>query len=205
MIIHSAKYFSGNTDMKKCPDKDLPEFAFIGRSNVGKSSLINYLVQNGKLALISSNPGKTILINHFIINDKWFLVDLPGYGYAKRAKSLTSHFKKMIEDYVLKRENLDNLFVLVDGNITPQKIDLDFVNWLGEHGVPFNIIFTKCDKSGQQAYKNNVEKFQKAMMETWEELPESFICSSTKRVGRDEILKHISNIIQMLKNDAGRD
>ena len=198
MIIHSAKYFSGNTQLAKCPQSTLPEFAFIGRSNVGKSSLINLLTQNGKLALTSHNPGKTILINHFIINDKWFLVDLPGYGYANRAKSQTSMFSKMIREYILKRENLDNLFVLIDGNIPPQKIDLDFLLWLGQNSIPFSIIFTKADKSTKFVFQKNINTFLDAMKENWEELPKYFIASSTKRIGRDEILDHISEIIKML-------
>ncbi len=195
MIIHSAKYFNGCTSLDKCPESNLPEFAFIGRSNVGKSSLINMLTQNNKLAMTSQNPGKTILINHFIINDKWFLVDLPGYGYAKRSKTETAKFKKMIYGYIEGRQMLFNLFVLIDSNIPPQKIDLEFIQWLGEHGIPFNIIFTKVDKEKKHTILQNIETFNHTLLETWEELPKHFLASSTKKTGRDEILNHIDNIL----------
>ena len=197
MIIHSAKYFSGCTSLDKCPKSELPEFAFIGRSNVGKSSLINLLTQNGKLAMTSQNPGKTVLINHYIINDKWFLVDLPGYGYAKRAKSEMAKFSNMIYSYIGGREMLYNLFVLIDSNIPAQKIDLDFIHWLGEHGIPFSIIFTKADKSSKTAIQHNINAFNKTLQETWEELPRYFVSSSTKKMGRDDILDYIDTILKM--------
>lgn len=197
MIIHSAKYFSGNTNLAECPQDNLPEFAFIGRSNVGKSSLINLLTQRKKLAITSNNPGKTILINHFIINNKWYLVDLPGYGYAKRAKSQTSKFSIMIQDYILHRENLDNIFVLIDGNIPPQKIDLEFLSWIGHNNIPFNIIFTKADKSSTTVFRHNINIFLNAMYEEWDEIPQYFIESATKHIGGDQILAYIEKIIKI--------
>ena len=199
MIIHSAKYFNGCTSLEKCPKSNLPEFAFIGRSNVGKSSLINFLTQNNKLAMTSQNPGKTILINHYIINDKWFLVDLPGYGYAKRGKAEMARLKKMIYSYIEGRETLYNLFVLVDSNIPPQKIDLEFIQWLGEHGVPFSIIFTKTDKKSKSEVEKNIQKFNQMLTETWEELPQHFKVSAVKKTGRDEILNHIGDILKATK------
>jgi len=199
MIIHSAKYFNGCTSLEKCPKSNLPEFAFIGRSNVGKSSLINFLTQNNKLAMTSQNPGKTILINHYIINDKWFLVDLPGYGYAKRGKAEMARLKKMIYSYIEGRETLYNLFVLVDSNIPPQKIDLEFIQWLGEHGVPFSIIFTKTDKKSKSEVEKNIQKFNQMLTETWEELPQHFKVSAVKKTGRDKILNHIGDILKATK------
>ncbi len=196
MVIRSAKYFNGCTSLAKCPKSDLPEFAFIGRSNVGKSSLINMLTLNGKLAMTSQNPGKTILINHYIINNNWFLVDLPGYGYAKRAKSETAKFAKMIYSYIEGREMLYCLFVLIDSNIPAQKIDLEFIQWLGEHGIPFSIIFTKADKSSNAAVKKNIQAFNTILQETWEELPKYFVSSSVKKTGRDEILDYIDSILK---------
>ena len=196
MIIHSARYFGGATTVDRCPATQLPEFAFIGRSNVGKSSLINLLTQNGKLALTSSKPGKTILINHFLINDKWFLVDLPGYGYAKRSKELSGTFGQMIRDYILMRPNLDLLFVLIDSNVPPQAIDLSFINWLGEHEIPFHIIFTKADKLSKAELKRNVEAFCQALGNSWEQLPPYFTTSATRRIGREQILQCISDIIK---------
>ena len=200
MIIHSAKYFNGCASLDKCPKSDLPEFAFIGRSNVGKSSLINFLTQNNKLAMTSQNPGKTILINHFIINDKWFLVDLPGYGYAKRGKAEMARLKKMIYSYIEGRETLYNLFVLIDSNIPPQKIDLEFIQWLGEHGVPFSIIFTKTNKKSKSEVGKNIAKFNQVLTETWEELPQQFMASAVKKTGRDEILNHIGDILKATKS-----
>ena len=196
MIIHSARYLGGPTTVDRCPATQLPEFAFIGRSNVGKSSLINLLTQNGKLALTSSKPGKTILINHFLINDKWFLVDLPGYGYAKRSKELSGTFGQMIRDYILKRPNLDLLFVLIDSNVPPQAIDLNFINWLAEHEIPFHIIFTKADKLSKAELKRNVEAFCQALGNSWEQLPPYFTTSATRRIGREQILQCISDIIK---------
>jgi len=195
MQIKKAIYNSSAINVDKCVDTSLPEFAFIGRSNVGKSSLINMLTNNDHLAMTSSVPGKTILINHFLINDGWFLVDLPGYGYAKRSKSQQSQLKKMIDGYVLKRQNLLNLFLLIDGNISPQKIDLDFINFLGENEIPFCLIFTKMDKSRKGSFGKNVKLFLNSLSESWEELPTYFTVSSLKRVGQQEILNYIETIL----------
>lgn len=195
MQIKNAIYNSSAISVDKCVDTTLPEFAFIGRSNVGKSSLINLLTSNDHLAMTSSVPGKTILINHFLINDGWYLVDLPGYGYAKRGKAQQTQLKKMIEGYVLKRHNLLNLFLLVDGNLPPQKIDLEFINFLGENGVPFSIVFTKMDKSRKGSFGKTVKLFLKTLSETWEELPPHFVVSSLKRIGQQEILNYIETIL----------
>ena len=197
MIIRSAEYFHGSTSLANCPENNLPEFAFIGRSNVGKSSLINMLTQKNKLAMTSQTPGKTILINHYLINDKWFLVDLPGYGYARRAKSEAAKFSRMIYSYIEGREMLYNLFVLIDSNIPPQKIDLDFIQWLGEHGIPFCIIFTKSDKSSRGAIQKNINTFNEELNDSWEELPRYFVSSAAKKLGRDDILNYIDSILKM--------
>lgn len=197
MIIKSATFHISSSSVNGCPTPDKPEFAFIGRSNVGKSSLINMLTGNGKLAMTSATPGKTILINHFLINKKWYLVDLPGYGYAKRSKSKQEEFTKMIANYVVERENLYNLYVLIDGNIPPQQIDLEFIAFLGENEVPFTLVFTKADKSGKTKYRQQVEHFMEKLRETWEELPDHLIVSSAKQQGREELLDHIGNIIKM--------
>lgn len=202
MIINTAKYFNGCQVLEKCPKSDMPEFAFIGRSNVGKSSLINYLTGNSKLAMTSHQPGKTILINHYLINDKWFLVDLPGYGYAKRSKSETAKFSKMIYSYCGEREMLYNLFVLIDSSISPQKIDLDFIQWLGEHGVPFSIIFTKTDKDKRHIINKNVKSFNDRLLEDWEELPPYLLVSSAKKTGKEEILNHIEQIMKGASEQA---
>lgn len=194
MIIKSAEFVISNTNYKSCPQEDRPEYAFIGRSNVGKSSLINMLTDKKGLALTSSMPGKTMLINHFIINDEWYLVDLPGYGYARRGKESRNQLRILIEDYILEREQLTSLFVLVDSRHEPQQIDLEFMEWLGENGVPFSIVFTKSDKQGPMRLQQNVEHYKKVLWETWEELPPIFITSSEKKNGREELLKYIDNI-----------
>jgi GTP-binding protein len=194
MIIHNAKFVCSNTDVKKCPDEKRPEFAFIGRSNVGKSSLINMLTGYKGLAKISSKPGKTRLINHFIINDTWFLVDLPGYGYAKVSKTMLSEFGKTITQYVEKRTQLTCLFVLVDSRLEPQRIDLDFFRRLGELGVPFAIVQTKCDKLGKNVAENNLELLKNALLTEWEELPPIFQTSSEEKTGRTELLDYIEDI-----------
>lgn len=199
MQIKSAEFVISNTDYKKCPDRPLPEFAFIGRSNVGKSSLINMLTGRKGLAMTSSTPGKTLLINHFLINDAWYLVDLPGYGYAKRGKEAMARLKRIIWDYIEGRENLTSLFVLIDSRIPPQAIDLEFINRLGEAGVPFSIIFTKADKLSVGKAKANVNDYMKKLGEQWEELPPVFISSSEKKMGRTEILDYIESINQSLK------
>lgn len=192
-----AQFVISNTDYRKCPDPDCPEFAFIGRSNVGKSSLINMLCQAKDLAKTSSKPGKTQLINHFSINQKqWYLVDLPGYGYAKTAKSIRDTFQGMIRSYLENRENLYCTFVLIDSRLEPQKIDLQFLEFLGEKGIPFALVFTKTDKLGTNQIQKNIELFKKTMQQTWEELPPSFISSSVNRIGRDEILSFIHEVIK---------
>ena len=194
MIVKSAEYVQSVTDWKKCPSPTLPEYAFIGRSNVGKSSLINMLVRNNKLAKTSSKPGKTQTINHFLINKDWYLVDLPGYGYASISKAMREKWQKMINDYLVYRENLQLVFVLVDSRLEPQKIDIDFINGLGESGVPFSIIFTKTDKLSASKVQGNVQRFKNKLMETWEELPFMLLTSSETGKGRDEVLQYIEEI-----------
>ena len=196
MEIKSARYDSSAISVDKCIQTDKPEFAFIGRSNVGKSSLINMLTGNQKLAMTSSTPGKTILINHFLINGEWYLVDLPGYGYAKRSKKQQEQLGKMIRGYIMERQNMVNLFLLIDGNIAPQQIDLQFIEWLGENAVPFTIIFTKADKSRKGSFGKNVSVFLKTLEEQWEELPPYFQVSSAKRIGKEAVLEHIETILQ---------
>ncbi len=194
MIIKSAEFTISNTDYNKCPEGNRPEYAFIGRSNVGKSSLINMLINRKGLAMTSSKPGKTLLINHFIINNEWFLVDLPGYGYAKASKQVRANLKKIIDGYILNREQLTNLFVLVDSRHEPQKIDLEFMEWLGISGIPFSIVFTKMDKQSPTRGLKNVEVYKEKLLETWEELPPVFLTSSETREGRDELLSYIGEI-----------
>lgn len=194
MEITSAEFIISNTQVSKCPQDGLPEYAFIGRSNVGKSSLINMLTKHSKLAMTSSTPGKTLLINHFLINKKWYLVDLPGYGYAQRGKKQQEKITKIIEDYILEREQMTTLFVLIDVRLEPQKIDIEFIEWLGENGIPFSIIFTKADKLTTNKVRDNVNFYVKKLQENWEELPPYFISSSEKRLGRDEILDYIDSI-----------
>lgn len=199
MQIKSAEFFISNSRADQCPVTDKPEYAFIGRSNVGKSSLINMLTQRKALAMTSSTPGKTMLINHFVINDEWFLVDLPGYGYAKRGKKEVEKLQKLISYYVLNREELTCLFVLIDSRLKPQKIDLEFIQFLGENGVPFGLIFTKADKTKHGELKRNVEAFLNTLREEWEELPPYFITSSDNGLGRDEVLNYIQQINDSLK------
>lgn len=198
MEINSAEFKISNTQISKCPQDGLPEYAFIGRSNVGKSSLINMLTRNSKLAMTSSTPGKTLLINHFIINKEWYLVDLPGYGYAQRGKKQQEKIKKIIEDYILEREQMTCLFVLIDSRHEPQVIDLEFIEWLGENGIPFALVFTKADKLGMPKTRANVEVYMKKLSEQWEELPPHFITSSEKKQGRKELLDYIESINQSL-------
>lgn len=196
-VIKSAEFVISNSDVRKCPQDGKPEYAFIGRSNVGKSSLINMLTGRRKLAMTSATPGKTLLINHFIINNEWYLVDLPGYGYAKRSKSQNEKLQEIISSYVLDREQMTLLFVLIDCRHEPQKIDLEFITWLGENGVPFSIIFTKADKLTKTALASNVAAYKKRLLEEWEELPPVFITSSESAMGRDEVLQYISEINMM--------
>ncbi len=194
MIINSARFVVSNPTVDKCPADTRHEYAFIGRSNVGKSSLINMLAGNRSLAKTSSTPGKTMLINHFLVNDSWYIVDLPGYGFAQRGKSQREQLEKMIRGYILNRAQMTNLFVLIDSRHKPMKIDLEFFNWLGENGVPFAIVFTKLDKLGTQAGKRNVEEYCRILLETWEELPPVFLTSSETGRGRDEILDYIEQL-----------
>jgi GTP-binding protein len=194
MKISEAIFLQSNTGYQKCPKPDKPEYAFIGRSNVGKSSLINTIVQKKDLAKTSQTPGKTQLINHFQIDKKWYLVDLPGYGYAKVSKVEREKFEKMIHEYLENRENLICTFVLVDVRHEPQKIDLEFIHNLGEKGIPFCLVFTKADKLSKTAVDKNVEQYKEKMLETWEEMPQFFITSSVNGSGKDEILRTISEL-----------
>lgn len=194
MNITSATFVMSNSDVRKCPDNTLSEYAFIGRSNVGKSSLINMLTQRKSLAKTSGRPGKTQLINHFLINKEWYLVDLPGYGYARVSKRDKKTFQRFITDYFKDREQLVAAFVLVDSRHEPQKIDLEFIQWLGENSIPFSIIFTKADKVKPQALDRNIANYQEKLLETWTETPPFFVTSSSKDTGRDEILSYIEEI-----------
>ena len=191
MKINHADYTISSPDVNKCPDPNKPEYAFIGRSNVGKSSLINMLTGRRKLAKISSTPGKTMLINHFIINKEWYLVDLPGYGFAKRSKSERLKWEKMIRKYILNRTNLLTLFVLIDIRIEPQQIDLDFIEWVGMSNIPFVITFTKSDKLKINQVTHNLENYKKKLAEDWEEIPPIIVTSSSTMIGRDELLDYI--------------
>ena len=194
MVIKSAEFVISNSQVSKCPTTGLPEYAFIGRSNVGKSSLINMLTGKKGLAMTSQKPGKTQLINHFIINGAWYLVDLPGYGYARLSKDGREKLKTMIEDYTLERKELVCLFVLVDSRHVPQKIDLEFIQWLGEEGVPFALVFTKADKLTKGRLAANLEAYKARLLEEWEELPPIFVTSSEQQLGRDELLSYIEGI-----------
>ena len=198
MIIKSAEFEISNSTVSKCPDSSLPEYAFIGRSNVGKSSLINMLTGRNGLAKTSSTPGKTMLINHFLINGEWYIVDLPGYGYARRGKESRDELRRMIEGYVLGRLQMTNLFILVDSRHEPQKIDLEFMEWCGENEVPFSIVFTKMDKLGKVAGGRNVAAYKQRLLETWEELPPIFETSSEDGRGREELLDYIEQINRSL-------
>ena len=201
MKIKKAEFVISNTDYRLCPKNNLPEYAFIGRSNVGKSSLINAIVNNKKLAKTSSTPGKTQLINHFIINDQWYLVDLPGYGYAKTSKSQRAIFHEMISNYLLNRSSLIALFVLIDSRHKLQKIDNEFMIFLAENQIPFIIVFTKIDKLGKNIIKKNIENFKKEMLKNWEEIPEVFLSSSESRLGIKEITSYIAKLNVNIKNN----
>ena len=194
MKITSAEFVMSNSDVAKCPKDRLPEYAFIGRSNVGKSSLINMLMQRKSLAKTSGRPGKTQLINHFLINKNWYLVDLPGYGYARVSKSTKKVFQKFITQYFEQRKQLVLAFVLVDCRHEPQPIDLEFMQWMGESGIPFSIIFTKADKLKPNALSRNIDIYREKMLETWEEMPFYFITSASKGIGREEVLNYIDAI-----------
>lgn len=194
MIINSARFVISNSEVDKCPAHKFHEYAFIGRSNVGKSSLINMLTGRKSLAMTSSTPGKTMLINHFLINDSWYLVDLPGYGYAQRNKESRAKLKQIIEGYVLNRSEMTNLFVLIDSRHKPQKIDMEFINWLGENGVPFSLVFTKTDKLSRLAARKSVESYCNYLLETWDELPPVFVTSSETGRGREQLLDYIEQL-----------
>ena len=201
MEIKSAEFVISNTDVRKCPEGTRPEYAFIGRSNVGKSSLINMLTARKGLAMTSQKPGKTLLINHFLINKEWFLVDLPGYGFAQRGKEGRENIRRIIESYVLQRPQLTCLFVLLDCRHEPQKIDLEFMEWLGENEVPFAIIFTKIDKISRGRLTENLNKYKERLLETWEELPPILLSSSETKDGREEILDYIQSINRQLRDE----
>lgn len=201
MKIKSAQFVISNTDVTKCPKEQLPEYAFIGRSNVGKSSLINMLTNHKKLAKISGKPGKTQLINHFLINDNWFLVDLPGYGYAKVSKTKRQSFQIFIKDYFLQRKQLVCSFVLVDSRLEPQKIDLDFMQFLGENQIPFCIVFTKADKKGKTNLQQNLTNYKNKILETWESLPTYFVTSSETGSGKADVL----DFIEQVNTDVAQD
>ena len=194
MKITSAEFVISNTDVNKCPKTGFPEYAFIGRSNVGKSSLINMLTGNQKLAMTSSTPGKTLLINHFLINKQWYLVDLPGYGYANRSKKSVADIQRVIGSYLENRMEMTCLFVLIDSRLEPQAIDMNFMNWLGENQVPFAIVFTKADKQSKSRTESNIRGYIEKMKEQWEELPPYFITSSLTGVGKDDVLSYIESI-----------
>ena len=202
MDIKTAECSLSAPMVSMCPKDTKPEYAFIGRSNVGKSSLINMLTNNKKLAKTSSTPGKTLLINHFIINKEWYLVDLPGYGYAKRSKKEVDKLDQMIRGYILQREQLVNVFVLVDIRLEPQKIDLEFIEWLGLSSIPFAIVFTKADKLTANKANQSVETYKNKLLETWEELPPMFLTSAEKKQGRDEVLDYIDRINRELKGNG---
>ncbi|MFK8271071.1 ribosome biogenesis GTP-binding protein YihA/YsxC [Capnocytophaga stomatis] len=198
-MITKAEFIVSNSDVSKCPSEPIPEYAFIGRSNVGKSSLINMLTNNKNLAKTSGRPGKTQLINHFKINNNWFLVDLPGYGYARVSKTTKKTFQKFITQYFEKRQQLVCAFVLVDIRHEPQKIDLEFMQWLGENAIPFCIVFTKADKLKPGAIERNVEVYKQILLETWEEFPPYFVTSSENKTGKEELLQYIDNINKSLR------
>lgn len=204
MIIKTTDFVKSSQKWQDCPEGNLPEYAFIGRSNVGKSSLINAMMNHKYLAKTSQTPGKTQLINHFLINDQWYLTDLPGYGYAKVSKSLRKDFEKLITNYILNRNNLVNIFVLVDSRLTPQNLDLEFIQWCGETGVPFSIVFTKADKLKPNAVQKNVDAYHQELLKTWDELPDSYITSAEKKEGTDEILNFIQHTNELLVKNKVR-
>lgn len=198
MVIKSAEFVKSSQKWQDCPEPALPEYAFIGRSNVGKSSLINAMTNHKDLAKTSQTPGKTQLINHFLVDESWFLTDLPGYGYAKVSKNIRKDFEKLITNYILNRQNLVNLFVLVDTRLSPQKIDLEFMQWCGESSVPFSIVFTKADKLKPGGADRNVDAYKTELLKTWEDLPEIYVTSAEKKTGTEEILKFIQDTNQFL-------
>lgn len=199
MDIKKAEFLISSPTVEQCPNSQQAEYAFIGRSNVGKSSLINMLTGRSKLAKTSATPGKTMLINHFVINDEWQLVDLPGYGFAKRSKQEQEKLQRMITGYILRREQMANLFLLIDCRLEPQKVDLEFMEFLGEHGIPFSIVFTKADKLGKGKLACNVQLYLNRLLQDWEELPPHFISSSETKQGREELLNYIEEINRSMK------
>lgn len=202
MVIKTATFVKSSGKWQECPEPNMPEYAFIGRSNVGKSSLINAMMNHKDLAKTSGTPGKTQLINHFLVNENWYLTDLPGYGYAKVSKSIRKDFEKLITNYILNRRNLVNLFVLVDSRHKPQAIDLEFIQWCGESGVPFSIVFTKVDKLKPNTAIQNVEHYKAELHKTWEDLPEIYVTSAEKKEGCDEILQFIQKTNEFLANNS---
>ena len=196
MLIKSAEYTISSARVEQCPAGTLPEFAFIGRSNVGKSSLINMLTGREHLAKTSATPGKTVLINHFLINGNWYVVDLPGYGYAKRSMQQREELERMIKGYILRREQMMNLFLLIDARHEPQRIDMEFIEWLGENGIPFSIVFTKADKLSRGKLSGNITHYLSELSKQWEELPPHFITSSETRQGQQELLNYIEEILE---------
>lgn len=201
MVIKTAEFVKSSGKWQESPEANLPEYAFIGRSNVGKSSLINAMLNHKDLAKTSQTPGKTQLINHFLINEKWYLTDLPGYGYARVSKSMRKEFEKINTNYILNRKNLVNLFVLIDSRHAPQQIDLEFIEWCGESGVPFSIVFTKSDKLKPNIAISNVESYKAELLKSWESLPEIYVTSAVKKIGGDEILKFISKTNEFLSKN----
>lgn len=204
MVIKTAEFVKSSGKWQECPEPDMPEYAFIGRSNVGKSSLINAMMKRKDLAKTSQTPGKTQLINHFLVNDEWYLTDLPGYGYARVSKSMRRDFEKLITNYILNRRNLVNLFVLIDVRHTPQKIDIEFIEWCGENSVPFSIVFTKADKLKPNAAAQNVSNYKQELLKTWEGLPEIYTTSAEKQTGTEEILALIEKTNRFLSQNKVR-
>ncbi|AYO58685.1 YihA family ribosome biogenesis GTP-binding protein [Chryseobacterium sp. 6424] len=204
MVIKTAEFVKSSGKWQECPEPDMPEYAFIGRSNVGKSSLINAMMKRKDLAKTSQTPGKTQLINHFLVNDEWYLTDLPGYGYARVSKSMRRDFEKLITNYILNRRNLVNLFVLIDVRHTPQKIDIEFIEWCGENSVPFSIVFTKADKLKPNAAAQNVSDYKQELLKTWEGLPEIYTTSAEKQTGTEEILAFIEKTNRFLSQNKVR-
>ena len=198
MVIKTTEFVKSSGKWQECPEPNLPEYAFIGRSNVGKSSLINAMMNHKDLAKTSQTPGKTQLINHFLINENWYLTDLPGYGYARVSKSMRKDFEKINTNYILNRQNLVNLFVLVDSRHSPQQIDIEFIEWCGESGIPFSIVFTKADKLKPNTVNENVENYRNELLKSWEELPDMYVTSAEKKIGGDEILEFITKTNELL-------